>query len=99
MKRSQFIRTSAFTLAALSIGDYKSFAHLFVDPWKIRMLRNDIGIFTERGGTIGFLLSKKGMVVIDSEFPEQAQHLITELKKKSDKSFKLLINTHHHGDH
>jgi glyoxylase-like metal-dependent hydrolase (beta-lactamase superfamily II) len=98
MKRRQFIQTSAFTLGALTLADYKLFAH-FADPWKIKMLRNDIGIFTEKGGTIGFLLSKKGIVVVDAEFPEQAQHLITELKKRSDKPFSLLINTHHHGDH
>ncbi len=99
MKRKQFIQASTFTLAALTLADYKSFAHFFADPWKIKMLRNDIGIFSERGGTIAFMLSKKGLVVVDSQFPEQAQHLITELKKISDKSIRLLINTHHHGDH
>lgn len=98
MKRSHFIKSSTFTLGALAFSDYKVFAH-FADPWKIKMLRNDIGIFTEKGGTIGFMLSKKGIVVVDAEFPEQAQHLISELKKRSEKSFHLLINTHHHGDH
>lgn len=68
-------------------------------PWKITMLRNEVGIFTERGGTIAFLLSKKGIVVVDSQFPDQSKHLIDELKKKSEQPFKLLINTHHHGDH
>jgi glyoxylase-like metal-dependent hydrolase (beta-lactamase superfamily II) len=63
------------------------------------MLRDDIGIFTEKGGTIAYLLSKKGIVVVDSEFPEQAQHLIDALKKQSDKPIELLINTHHHLDH
>jgi glyoxylase-like metal-dependent hydrolase (beta-lactamase superfamily II) len=63
------------------------------------MLRDDLGIFTEKGGTIAFLLTKDGIVVVDSQFPEQSQHLIDELKKKSDKPFRLLINTHHHGDH
>ncbi len=57
------------------------------------------GIFTEKGGTILFALGKDGIIVVDSEFPEQSQHLIDELKKKSEKPFKLLINTHHHGDH
>ena len=69
------------------------------DPFTIKMLRNDVGVFTEKGGTIAFLLSKDGIVVVDAEFPEQSQHLIDELKKKSEKPFKLLINTHHHGDH
>ena len=72
----------------------------FADPaWKIKMLTDDIGVFTEKGGTIAFLLSNKGIVVVDAQFPDTAPHLIDELKKKSDKSFRLLINTHHHGDH
>ena len=65
----------------------------------MKILRNDIGVFTEKGGTIAYLSSKKGMVVVDSEFPEQSQHLINELKKQNSTSFDLLINTHHHGDH
>ena len=72
---------------------------MFGEPWKIKMLRNDVGVFTEKGGTIAFLLSRKGIVVVDSQFPEQSQHLIDELKKESDHPFELLINTHHHGDH
>ncbi len=99
MKRKQFIQASSLTLGALAFTNTKSLAWFFDDPWKIKMLRNDIGIFSEKGGTIGFMLSKKGIVVVDAEFPEQAQHLIAELKKRSEKPFKLLINTHHHGDH
>ncbi|MEO5783556.1 MAG: MBL fold metallo-hydrolase [Ginsengibacter sp.] len=99
MKRKQFIKASTLTMGALAFANTKSLARFFDDPWKIKMLRNDIGIFTEKGGTIGFMLSKNGIVVVDAEFPEQAQHLIAELKKRSEKPFELLINTHHHGDH
>ena len=99
MKRRQFIHATSLTVGALTFADAKSFAHFFADPWKMKMLRNDIGIFTEKGGTIGFMLSKKGIVIVDAEFPEQAQHLIGELKKKNERPFDLLINTHHHGDH
>jgi len=56
-------------------------------------------VFTEKGGTIAFLLSKSGIVVVDSQFPEQSTHLIEELKKQSTAPFYKLINTHHHGDH
>jgi len=69
------------------------------DPWKITMLTDNLGIFTERGGTIAFLLGKKDIVVVDSQFPDQSKHLIDELKKRSENPFSLLINTHHHGDH
>ena len=99
MQRRTFIKNSALTIGALTLAQQNVLSSFFEDPWKITMLRNDIGIFEEKGGTIAFLLSKKGMVVVDSQFPEQSKHLIDELKKKSDKAFKLLINTHHHGDH
>jgi cyclase len=69
------------------------------DPWKMRMLRKNVGIFYEKGGTIAYLLDPAGIVVVDAEFPEQAGHLIAQLKKQSDKPFELLMNTHHHGDH
>jgi cyclase len=44
-------------------------------------------------------MSKSGLVVVDSQFPAPAQNLVNELKKRSEKPFDLLINTHHHGDH
>src|SRR5438034_11688651 len=99
MKRRSFIRSTALTLGALTLVQQKIFASMFNDAWKIIMLSNNIGVFTERGGTIAFLLSKKGIVVVDAQFPDQSKHLIDELKKRSHKAFKLLINTHHHQDH
>jgi len=67
--------------------------------FQIKMLRNDVGIFTERGGTIGFYLSKDGAVVIDAQFPDTAVHLIDEINKQSKMPIQILLNTHHHGDH
>lgn len=99
MNRRSFIQNSAMAVGALTLSQQQLLAGFFEDPWKITMLRNDIGIFTERGGTIAFLLSKEGIVVVDSQFPDQSKHLIDELKKKSEQPFRLLINTHHHGDH
>lgn len=99
MHRRTFIQNSALTFAALTLAQKSVLSSFFEDPWKITMLTDNIGIFTEKGGTILFLLGKKDIVVVDSQFPEQSKHLIDELKKKSDNPFSLLINTHHHGDH
>lgn len=74
-----------------------SMFHTF--DFNVKMLRNNVGIFTERGGTIGFLLSKDGMLVIDSQFADTAPHLIDELKKQNTAPIRYLLNTHHHGDH
>ncbi|MCW3092737.1 MAG: fold metallo-hydrolase [Ferruginibacter sp.] len=100
MQRRSFLRNSSLTLASLAFLSNKTIAQLLSDPaWKIKMLTREIGVFTEKGGTIVFMLSKDGIVVVDSQFPEQSQHLVDELKKQSSQPFRLLINTHHHGDH
>ncbi|MDE3182947.1 MAG: MBL fold metallo-hydrolase [Bacteroidota bacterium] len=99
MHRRIFFQKSMLTLGALSLGKQKILRAMRVDPWKITMLTNEIGIFTEKGGTIAFHFSKDGITVIDAQFPDTAPHLIAELKKRKDEPFRLLINTHHHGDH
>ncbi|MDZ7896702.1 MAG: MBL fold metallo-hydrolase [Arcicella sp.] len=99
MNRRNFIQNSAFAFGALALSN-KTFGNfIFDNPYKMKMLRGDVGVFTEKGGTIAYLKTKKGFAVVDSQFPEQSTHLITELKKLSEKPIKLLINTHHHGDH
>lgn len=99
MNRRTFISQTALTAGALTFFQNDLLAALFQEPWKISMLTDDIGVFTERGGTILFYLSKKGIAVVDSQFPDQSKNLIDELKKRSEKPFSMLINTHHHGDH
>src|SRR5258708_35870570 len=97
MQRRNFIRNTSLALGALSLLDQKTIAAMLTDnPWKMKSLRGDVGIFTEKGGTIAYLTSKKGIVVVDAEFPEQAGHLIVELKKQSEKPLELSLNTHHH---
>jgi glyoxylase-like metal-dependent hydrolase (beta-lactamase superfamily II) len=106
MNRRSFLQNTALTLGELSITQQKIFASLFSKtptsappPWMFHMMTDKIGVFTERGGTIGFLLEQKGVVVVDAQFPDTAPHLIGEVQKNSDASIKYLINTHHHGDH
>lgn len=100
MQRRNFIRNSSLTLAGLAFLSNKTLAQLLADPtWKIKMLTETIGVFTEKGGTIVFMIGKEGLTIVDAQFPEQSQHLINELIKRSQLPFELLINTHHHGDH
>ena len=100
MNRRNFIQNTALTIGAFTLLPNGLWAKSSLEnPYKIRELRGGVNVFTEKGGTIAFLNTKKGMVVVDSQFPEQSQHLIDELKKQTTNPFKLLINTHHHGDH
>ena len=100
MQRRHFIRNTTILAGTTLFTHNRALAQLFnMTDYNIKMLRNNIGIFTERGGTIGFLLSKDGIVVVDAQFPDTAPHLIAELQKKDNHSLRYLLNTHHHGDH
>ena len=99
MHRRSFLRHSAFTLGALTLGQQKLLAAILPQTGNIKMLRKNVGIYTERGGTIGFLLSDEGIVTIDSQFPDTAAKYIAEVQKLNTKPLTYLLNTHHHGDH
>jgi glyoxylase-like metal-dependent hydrolase (beta-lactamase superfamily II) len=100
MQRKQFIQHSA--LAAFLLAFYKGDAFASANDFRayqFKALRNDVGIFTEQGGTIAWLNGSSGFVAVDSQFPASAAHVIEELKKLGDKPFRYLLNTHHHADH
>lgn len=98
-KRRDFLK-QAGALGSLSLLPANSFwTAFFQSNYQFKALRNDVHIFTERGGTIACLMSKNGLAVVDTQFPDQAKNLIGELKKNTDRKLDLLINTHHHGDH
>ena len=100
MHRKNFIKTASLGLGAIPLlrSDWLN-SFMQENPYKMKMLRNDVGIFTEKGGTIAYYISKNNIAVVDAEFPEQSKHLIDALTKDSGKPFEILINTHHHGDH
>ena len=100
MNRRSFVKNAGFSFGAIPLLRADWFTRFMQDnPYKMKMLRNNVGIFTEKGGTIAYYLSKNNIAVVDAEFPEQSKHLIDALKKDPGKPFEILINTHHHGDH
>jgi len=100
MHRRSFLYQTGLLAGASLVLQQKAVAQLFgKQEGGIRMLRRNVGVFTERGGTIGFALSKDGIIVIDAQFPDTAPHFINAVKKQSAAPFRYLLNTHHHGDH
>src|SRR5579862_3971711 len=100
MNRRSFVKNAGLGLGAVPLL-HKDWLSLFVqeNPYKMKMLRNDVGIFIEKGGTIAYYISKKNIAVVDAEFPEQSKHLIAALQTDPGKPLEILINTHHHRDH
>jgi glyoxylase-like metal-dependent hydrolase (beta-lactamase superfamily II) len=62
-------------------------------------LRRGVGLFTQRGGTIGWLATDEALVVVDTQYPETAPDCWTGLQDRADSPLDLVVNTHHHGDH
>ncbi len=100
MQRRYFLKSSLISAASMPLLRHSNLQDLFAPAdYQFKLLRNNVGLFAEQGGTIAWLSNKDGIAVVDAEFPAQAEHLIAELKKQSDKPVKWLINTHHHADH
>jgi len=66
---------------------------------RFEALRGGVGFFTARGGTIGYLLSPDGVVVVDTQYPDTAPACLAGLRERTSRPIDLVINTHHHADH
>jgi cyclase len=63
-------------------------------------IRRNVGFFTGRGGTIGYLISPGGVAIVDTQFPDTAALCLAGVNERSNKRpVDVLLNTHHHGDH
>lgn len=63
-------------------------------------IRRNMGFFTARGGTIGYLINPTGVVVVDSQYPDSGKLCVQGLGERSGgRPIDVLINTHHHADH
>jgi glyoxylase-like metal-dependent hydrolase (beta-lactamase superfamily II) len=97
MDRRQFLLRSSLLAAGAALPLKSLFSSHIQGDFTI--IRRNVGYFTERGGTIGWLASDEAMAVIDSQYPKTAKNCLNGLRDKTDQPLNLLINTHHHGDH
>lgn len=73
-------------------------------PFTLKSVGHDIWAATDVGGhagsNSGFVIGDDGVAVIDSfEYPQAAQALLAEIRKKTNLPVKFVINTHYHIDH
>jgi len=107
MNRREFIRSSLVLSAGLSaarrLGAQAAPASApppaSVPATQFRPLRGDVGIFTGRGGTIGWLSSRDALAVVDTQFPDTAFTCLRGIPGIGGRTIDATINTHHHLDH
>ena len=100
--RRDFLASSAAAAAAASFGRLPVFARQAAPTFTTAYteIRRNVGTWTARGGTIGWLINPGGAVAVDSQFADVASMCVERLLKESGKTrITALINTHHHGDH
>jgi glyoxylase-like metal-dependent hydrolase (beta-lactamase superfamily II) len=104
--RREFIMTSSLAAAAGTLQQVNVFGQqqpAAAPPPpavpKFEPLRRNMGVFTARGGTIGWLVAPDAVLVVDSQFADTAQMFLDGLKPRTQRKIDLLINTHHHPDH
>ncbi len=66
---------------------------------EFKALRRDVGCFTARGGTIGWLVNSDAVAAVDTQFPDTAALFLNGLPGRNGRTLDVLINSHHHGDH
>lgn len=101
MNRRRFLVSSSAAAIAAAWRERRVYAQApgAKPATKFEELRGGTGIFTGRGGTIGWLVTDEGAVVVDSQFPGTAEACVEGIKRRSRRGIHVLINTHHHGDH
>jgi cyclase len=97
MNRKSFLKQ----LGVMTAGSLMLPAGAFSRGWRdsFTPLRHNTGIFTGRGGTIGWYATEDVVIVIDSQFENSARDFLSGITDYGDGPEKVLFNTHHHGDH
>lgn len=97
--RRDFLALTASGLAAALLGR-PGLAHAWLQEPVFSPIRGNVGTFTMRGGTIGWLVDPNAVVVVDAQFPPEGKACLEGLNARSGgRAVDFLVNTHHHGDH
>jgi glyoxylase-like metal-dependent hydrolase (beta-lactamase superfamily II) len=103
--RRRFIKSSSLALAATAL-DWRSLLAQGIrgaqaqQPDVLVLVRGTIGTFTGQGGTIGWHIDKKSVVVVDSQYPASAKICLDAVNARTtSRPLDYLVNTHHHADH
>jgi len=111
LNRRRFLTTSSLALAATTLDLSKLFAQAAqaaqapqgappAPQTAFASIRGTVGFFTGQGGTIGYHISKDGVVVVDAQMPATAKICLDGIKERdAGRMIDILVNTHHHGDH
>ncbi|SEP74097.1 Glyoxylase, beta-lactamase superfamily II [Hyunsoonleella jejuensis] len=93
---SKSIPALFFVLISLSYNAQSRFDKVTIETIK---LTDNTYMLVGAGGNIGVSIGEDGILIIDNQFAPLTDKIVAALKILSDKPVKIVMNTHHHGDH
>lgn len=96
MKNFRQISVLFLFLVSISIHSQRDFDKVTIKTIK---LTDNVYMLIGSGGNIGVSVGDDGVFVIDNQFAPLTPKILTAVKALSDKPVKIVMNTHHHGDH
>ncbi len=103
LTRREFFATSSLAATAVLFDHGRLFARqAAAQPPTVpafAAVRRNVGTFTARGGTMGWLVTPDAVLVVDSQFADTSQMFLDGMKSRTTRRFDLLVNSHHHPDH
>lgn len=97
--RRSFIKSSLILTGGLLLPGKEALAKFALQSSNFKLIRGNVGLYTQRGGTIGWLTDDDTVFVVDAQFPDTAKDMYSKLEAKGARKIDYLFNTHHHGDH
>ncbi len=99
-RREFLLGTSSLVVAGLQRSVCGAQAPSGVSGAEFTPLRENVGTFLAQGGTIAWMVSPDGIVVVDAQMPPTAKICLEGLNARSgNRAIDCLFNTHHHFDH
>lgn len=68
-------------------------------PLLLVKVADDLYSIEGSGGNVAVYVTDEGAIVIDDKFERNAEEILANVKKVTDKPVRYVLNTHHHGDH
>src|SRR5262249_4410305 len=66
---------------------------------EIQQVKDNLYMITGGGGNTAAFITEKGVVVVDTKYPNNGPGILEMIKSVTPKPVIMVINTHTHGDH
>ena len=87
---------SALTTSTAGFAQQRDFTKVEIKTTKIT---DNFYALEGEGGRIGILAGPDGILMVDTQFAQISDRILAAIRQISDAPFRILVNTHVHGDH